>query len=96
MTMSGRAPANVLPHNVPDDMPVVYADDAPDEDGLVEAGMGFALVVAWVPNERGGRLIAVAESGFRTRSPRAFPDGHPSGGTGCSRAWCSTPWRRVR
>ena len=75
MTMSGRAPANVLPHYVPHDTPVVYADGAPDEDGLVEAGMGFALVVAWVPNERGGRLIAAAESGFRTRSPRAFPDG---------------------
>jgi alpha-L-fucosidase 2 len=96
VTMSGRAPANVLPHYVPDDTPVVYAEDAPDEDGLVEAGMGFALVVAWVPNERGGRLIAATESGFRTRSPRAFPDGYPSGGTGCSRAWCSTPWRRVR
>ncbi|MEJ3746965.1 glycoside hydrolase N-terminal domain-containing protein [Actinomycetes bacterium KLBMP 9797] len=60
----GRAPANVLPHYVPDDTPVIYADDAPDEDGLVDDGMGFALVVAWVADERGGRLAAAAaESG---------------------------------
>ena len=32
--------------------PAVYADDAPDEDGLVDAGMGFVLFVAWVPDER--------------------------------------------
>lgn len=74
VTMSGRAPASVLPHYVPDDTPVVYADDAPDEEGLVDAGMGFALVVAWVPDERGGRLVATAESGFRGWRARPSAD----------------------
>ncbi|MFI7426854.1 hypothetical protein ACIBPB_07685 [Micromonospora sp. NPDC049836] len=53
--MSGRAPANVPPHHVPDATAGVYADDAADEDGLVDAGMRFALVVAWVPDDERGR-----------------------------------------
>lgn len=59
---------------MPDGTPVVYCDDAPDEDGLVDAGMGFALVVAWVPDERGGSLVAAAESGFRGWRARPSAD----------------------
>ena len=74
VTMSGRAPANVLPHYVQGDAPVAYAVDDPDADGLVDAGMGFALVVAWVPDEAGGFLVAAAESGFRGWQSRPTAD----------------------
>ncbi|MDM7856404.1 glycosyl hydrolase family 95 catalytic domain-containing protein [Cellulomonas alba] len=74
MTMSGRAPADVLPHYVDGEPPVTYAADDPDADGLVDAGMGFALVVAWVPDESGGSLVAAAESGFRGWQSRPSAD----------------------
>ncbi|MFC8733475.1 glycoside hydrolase N-terminal domain-containing protein [Luteimicrobium sp. NPDC057192] len=65
LTMSGRAPASVLPHYVAGDRPVVYAEDGPDRDGLIDAGMGFAVVAAWIPAPDGARLVVAAESGFR-------------------------------
>jgi alpha-L-fucosidase 2 len=74
VTMSGRAPANVLPHYVPGDAPVAYAVDDPDADALVDAGMGFALVVAWVPDASGAFLVAAAESGFRGWQSRPSAD----------------------
>jgi alpha-L-fucosidase 2 len=71
VTMTGRVPAHVVTHYVPSDSPIVYAGDEPDSDGLVDSGMGFALVIAWVRAEN--RLIAAAESGFRgwNQRPRA-------------------------
>jgi len=74
LTMSGRAPSNVLPHYVPGDEPVVYADDAPDRDGLVDAGMGFAVVAAWVTGPTGARVLVSAESGFRGWDERPSAD----------------------
>lgn len=74
LTMTGRAPASVLPHYVPGAEPVVYADDAPDGDGLVDAGAGFALVVAWLPTEAGGRVVVAAECGFRGWDARPSAD----------------------
>ena len=66
LVATGRVPAFVVPEYVgghPD--PVVYADDAPDADGTVAAGMGFALVAVVEPTDRGSRLIAAAVDGFR-------------------------------
>lgn len=72
MTMTGRVPARVLPHYAADGEPVVYAADAPDADGLVDAGTGFALVAAWDP--AAGRLVVAAESGFRGWDARPSAD----------------------
>lgn len=72
--MTGRVPANVLPHYVDGETPVEYGVDEPDADGLVDAGMGFALVVAWVPDADGGQLVAAAESGFRGWQERPSAD----------------------
>ena len=74
LTMSGRAPASVLPHYVSADRPVTYAADAPDRDGLVDAGMGFAVVAARVPGRTGARLVVAAESGFRGWDERPSAD----------------------
>jgi len=74
LTMSGRAPSNVRPHYAPGDEPVAYADDAPDRDGLVDAGMGFAVVAAWVPSPTGARVLVAAESGFRGWDERPSAD----------------------
>jgi len=74
LTMSGRVPASVLPHYVAGDRPVVYAEDVPDPDGLVDAGMGFAVVAAWCPGSAGARLVVAAESGFRGWDARPSAD----------------------
>lgn len=75
--MTGRAPTTVLPPYVRESasLPaVVYPDDDPDDGGLVDAGMGFALVVAL--RDLGGRrvLVAAAESGFRGWDQRPSAD----------------------
>jgi alpha-L-fucosidase 2 len=72
--MSGRVPASVRPHYVAGDHPVVYAEDAPDGDGLVDAGTGFAVVAAWSPGHAGARLVVAAESGFRGWDARPSAD----------------------
>ena len=53
---------------------VVYPDDAPDESGLVDAGMGFALVVALRDVGERRVLVAAAESGFRGWDQRPSAD----------------------
>ncbi|WP_457965351.1 glycoside hydrolase N-terminal domain-containing protein [Arthrobacter sp. D1-29] len=73
--VSGRAPASVLPNYVQDPAPVVYADDEPDDQGLVDAGMGFALVASVERTDDGTlRLIAATETGFRGYDQRPSAD----------------------
>jgi alpha-L-fucosidase 2 len=72
--VSGRAPALVVPNYVESDRPIVYADDSPDEDGTVAAGMGFAVVVAVQGSAGRSRLIAAACSGFRGHDQRPSAD----------------------
>lgn len=64
--VTGRAPAQVLPNYVQDQAPVIYADDEPDHNGSVAAGMGFAVaVVVERIDDDTVRLIAAVETGFR-------------------------------
>lgn len=76
VTATGRAPEQVFPNYVDDaDPAVVYATSMPDEHGLVDAGMGFAVVAAVHrvgPDEV--RLIASAQSGFRGYDQRPSAD----------------------
>jgi alpha-L-fucosidase 2 len=74
LRVSGRAPALVVPNYVESDRPVRYADDAPDADGTVAAGMGFALVVAIESSAGRSRLVAAAASGFRGYDQRPSAD----------------------
>lgn len=75
---AGRVPADVLPYAHPDGAdPVVYADDAPDADGAVDAGMGFAVVVAVQHQGAGTRLIATVVTGFRGWDQRPGADLSP-------------------
>ncbi|MEE9095764.1 glycoside hydrolase family 95 protein [Pseudarthrobacter phenanthrenivorans] len=75
LTATGRAPAHVTPNYVEDDNPVRYAMDAPDENGRVDRGMGFALVaVAQRTGPDSVRLISSAVSGFRGYGARPSAD----------------------
>ncbi|WP_454856632.1 glycosyl hydrolase family 95 catalytic domain-containing protein [Promicromonospora soli] len=67
----GRAPSRARPSYVPDDDAVAYDEAAPDADGLVDAGAGWAVVAA-VTGDR--RLVASAASGFRGASERPSAD----------------------
>ncbi|WIB62111.1 glycoside hydrolase N-terminal domain-containing protein (plasmid) [Curtobacterium sp. MCLR17_007] len=75
-TWGGRAPADVVPQYVDDHpAPVRYADDAPDADGLVDLGTGFAVAVG---QQRTGtdtvRLVIAVVDGFRGRTERPSAD----------------------
>ncbi|HXH33468.1 MAG TPA: glycoside hydrolase family 95 protein [Plantibacter sp.] len=64
-TASGRAPSTVAPSYLPVQGGVEYADDRPDGDGLVDAGMGWAVSIATQSTATGSRIIVAAASGFR-------------------------------
>lgn len=75
LTAVGRVPAHVLPNYVTDDSPIVYATDEPDGAGLVDAGMGFAIVAMSMADPEGGcRLIVSVETGFRGFDQRPSAD----------------------
>lgn len=62
----GRAPSMVIPPYIEADDAIVYAEDAPDADGSVAAGMGFAGVAALSMLTDGtARVVIAAECGFR-------------------------------
>ncbi|GAB3164249.1 glycoside hydrolase family 95 protein [Myceligenerans halotolerans] len=67
----GRAPSRVLPNYIPSDDALGYDGAAPDDDGLVDAGMGWAVAAA-VTGDR--RLVASAASGFRGTGERPSAD----------------------
>ncbi|NNC13865.1 glycoside hydrolase family 95 protein [Planctomonas sp. JC2975] len=70
----GRAPAHVVPEYVRSEHPVSYSAGEPDEDGTVEAGMGWALAAAVQRTPSGARLIATAVTGFRGWDRRPSAD----------------------
>lgn len=74
-TLTGRAPVRSLPDYVDAADAVMYAVDEPDHDGLVDAGMGFAVVCAvhGVGPDR-VRLILSARSGHRGWDQRPSAD----------------------
>ncbi|MET7337700.1 glycoside hydrolase family 95 protein [Nonomuraea sp. NPDC005650] len=75
LVATGRVPAHVLPNYVDQQPAIVYADDEPDQDGTVAAGMGFAVAVALQRTSSGEvRLIASAASGFRGFDRRPSAD----------------------
>ncbi|MFG6200339.1 glycosyl hydrolase family 95 catalytic domain-containing protein [Nonomuraea sp. JJY05] len=75
LTITGRAPANVLPDYVDREPAVVYGADAPDRDGTVAAGMGFAVVIAVQSTGSGEvRMVAAAADGFRGHAVRPSAD----------------------
>jgi alpha-L-fucosidase 2 len=75
LVATGRVPSQVFPNYIQRDPAVIYADDTPDPDGTVAAGMGFAVVVALQrtgPDEV--RLVVSAASGFRGFDQRPSAD----------------------
>lgn len=75
LVATGRVPAHVLPNYVDQHPAIVYADDEPDQDGTVAAGMGFAVAVALQRTTSGEvRLIASAAGGFRGFDQRPSAD----------------------
>ncbi len=75
---AGRTPSGVRPSYLggDDHDAVRYATDLPDPDGLVDAGMAWALTIAVQPIPGGFRLVAGARSGHRGWRER--PLGDPS------------------
>jgi alpha-L-fucosidase 2 len=75
LVATGRAPCQVYPNYVQRDPAVFYADDRPDADGTVAAGMGFAVAIVM---QRSGpektRLLASAATGFRGYDQRPSAD----------------------
>jgi alpha-L-fucosidase 2 len=75
LVATGRVPAHVVPNYVDRHPAIVYADDEPDQDGTVAAGMGFAVAVAVQRTTSGEvRLIASAAGGFRGFDQRPSAD----------------------
>ncbi|WP_052521413.1 glycosyl hydrolase family 95 catalytic domain-containing protein [Agreia bicolorata] len=80
--VTGRAPACVLPQYL-GDVPhaVVYDTGEPDNAGLVDAGMGFAVGILVQTVDTPGtagtttRMLVAAADGFRGRSERPSADG---------------------
>lgn len=74
--VTGRAPATCLPGYVDLAEPVAYADDQPEADGSVAAGMGFAVVAVTEAVPGGRRLVVAGATGFRgwDRRPGADVD----------------------
>src|SRR6266540_966246 len=76
LVATGRAPARVLPNYIDAEPAVSYGREVVAPDGTVDAGMGFAIVVAVLADETGGtRLLLSAASGFRGYDRR--PTGDP-------------------
>ncbi|MET0354350.1 MAG: glycoside hydrolase N-terminal domain-containing protein [Plantibacter flavus] len=77
-SVTGRAPASVRPSYLggDDGEAIRYPTDVPDADGLVDAGMAWALTIAVQPIPGGFRLVAGARSGHRGWRER--PSGDPS------------------
>jgi len=67
---AGRAPSRALPNYVEAEDPVIYGGEAPDAEGTVAAGMGWAVAAA----QAGRRLIVSASSGFRGYGERPSAD----------------------
>jgi alpha-L-fucosidase 2 len=75
LTATARVPALVVPNYVKASEAVTYGTDAPDADGTVAAGMGYAVVAAIAADPAGGlRLIASAASGYRGHDQRPSAD----------------------
>jgi alpha-L-fucosidase 2 len=75
LVATARVPAHVLPNYVDQHPAIFYADDEPDQDGTVAAGMGFAVAVAVQRTTTGEvRLIASAAGGFRGFDQRPSAD----------------------
>jgi alpha-L-fucosidase 2 len=74
LVATGRAPSTALPNYVSDPDPVRYGEDAPDADGTVPAGMGWAVVAAVTGDHAKRRLVATAVSGFRGHRERPSAD----------------------
>ncbi|MBF4636083.1 glycoside hydrolase N-terminal domain-containing protein [Agreia pratensis] len=79
---TGRAPSRVLPQYLGDVADaVIYDTGEPDADGLVDAGMGFAVAILVQTREEPGatgattRILVAAADGFRGRSERPSADG---------------------
>ena len=72
--VTGRAPSLVIPPYVDADPAILYAEDEPDADGLVDRGMGFAAVAALVPVAGGAMLVIGADCGFRGAFARPSAD----------------------
>jgi alpha-L-fucosidase 2 len=76
LTVTGRAPAHVDPNYVSGGGEHIrYGTEPPDAGGLVDAGMGFAVVtVVERVDERTVRLIASVETGYRGPGRRPSAD----------------------
>jgi alpha-L-fucosidase 2 len=93
LLVTGRAPARVLPNYVQDPAPVVYADDEPDQNGSVAAGMGFALIAAVERiDDDTVRLIAAVETGFRGYDQRPGADVDSLLRCAEARIWAAQEW----
>ena len=59
LVATARVPVNVVPNYVNTSSAITYVADAPDANGTVAAGMGYAVVAALAADPAGGlRLIA--------------------------------------
>ena len=71
----GRAPALVIPPYVEVDDSIIYSDEAPDAQGTVNAGMGFAAIAALSILADGSACVVIAaECGFRGAFARPSAD----------------------
>lgn len=77
LSITGRAPADVVPPYVTFDRPVRYDSHGPDDDGLVDAGMAFAVAIATQRTPEGARLIMAGQTGFRGWNQRPIGDPEP-------------------
>ncbi|WP_138946999.1 glycoside hydrolase N-terminal domain-containing protein [Plantibacter sp. M259] len=73
---TGRAPTSVRPSYLggDDDEAIRYPTDVPDVEGLVDAGMAWALTIAVQAIPGGFRLVAGARSGHRGWRDRPVGD----------------------
>ncbi len=76
LLVAGRAPSVLAPTHVDAATPPAYDDEAPDADGTVATGMGWALAVAVGSDPGSGapRLIAAGSTGFRGATSRPSAD----------------------
>ncbi|OEO30030.1 hypothetical protein VW23_023120 [Devosia insulae DS-56] len=76
LVATARVAAHVVPNYVPSEEPIRYDATAPEPDGTVATGMGYAVVAAVErDSETGGlRLVASAASGYRGHDQRPSAD----------------------
>lgn len=76
LVATARVPVHVVPNYVPSEEPIRYDAAAPEADGAVAAGMGYAVVAAVERDRQTGglRLIASAASGYRGHDQRPSAD----------------------